>query len=149
ILDAITYPNPTARRRFCLHAQAPISGVPDGGRNRHETLQQLLPQSDIRPSDEVMVDPQHGLNRERSRFYLDHAFLIHECTVGTVRGSDWRPQALLAMQPAGIPAARLAPSDVVPEGIDRPRKLERLGAQCGAGRRFVQFKTKKPGLSIR
>ena len=53
------------------------------------------------------------------------------------------------MQPARIPAARLTPSDVVPEAIDRPRKLERLGAQRGAGRRFVQFKTKKPRLRVR
>src|SRR6185436_13503285 len=127
----------------------PICGFPDGGGNRHETLQQLLPQSDIRPSEEVIVDPQHGLYRERSRFNLDHAFLVHERAVGTGRSSDWRPQTLLAMQPARIPATRLAPSDVVPEAIDRPRKLERLGAQRGAGRRFVQFKTKKPRLRVR
>src|ERR1035441_6773117 len=63
-----------------------------------------------------------------------------------VRGADRRPHTLFTMQPTRMPAARLRFGDVVPEGMDRTRKLERLQTHRRARRWFIEFKTQESGL---
>src|ERR1039457_6680034 len=63
-----------------------------------------------------------------------------------VRGANGRPHALFTMQPTRMPAARFGIGDVVPEGMDRPRKFERLQVHRRARRWFIEFKTQESGL---
>ena len=104
--------------------------------------------SDVRPGNEPAVDRYHRLDRECTGRPLDCAFLVHESAMRAVCSSDRRPQRLLAMQPARIPATRLVPGDAVPEALDRTGKLERLGAQRRSGGWCVQLQSKKTRLQV-
>src|ERR1035438_10252318 len=63
-----------------------------------------------------------------------------------VRGANGRPHALFTMQPTRMPAARFGIGDVVPEGMDRTRKFERLQVHRRARRWFIEFKTQESSL---
>src|SRR5580704_13078887 len=61
-------------------------------------------------------------------------------------GAEGRPHALFIVQPTRMPAARFAIRDLVPEGMDGTRELERLQPQSRASRRLIEFQAKKSGL---
>ena len=68
--------------------------------------------------------------------HLDHAVVIHQRALGAVESVPMGVQiALLAMQPARMPPARLGRRNAVPKSMDGAGELERLEVHGRALRR--------------
>src|SRR5690349_19585212 len=133
VFESIAKTNVPGLRCLALDMQPPRCAFPDRRWDRQHVLEQFLSLLDIRPGEEPAVDRYHRFDHERCRRNLDRTFLVHERAMGAICSPDRRPQRLLAMQPARVPAAWLAPCDAVAKGLDRTRKLKRLRFQRGAG----------------
>src|SRR5258708_34542687 len=64
-------------------------------------------------------------------------------------GAEGGPYALFIVQPTRMPASRFALCDIVPEGMNGTRELERLHPQSRARRWLIELQAKKSRLESR
>ncbi len=113
-----------------------------------------MPDLGLPPGDELAVEPEQGLDRERPLPRLDRSVLGEERVVRVAVDSDDRPIGLLAGKRARIDSPRRVPGDSLEERVGRFGKRQRLNrdfadAESGGGAVLRELEPDVPRVGLR